>query len=202
MIGIYGKHLLDVTPADKSHSAAQPCGWQLPLLYEFINVLTCTSKKNGSFRECQILLLLEFHHWLDNLKEIMLTFLSCFLCCRGTFLGAILLHSAVRGEHLAAMGTFSGLCHSCKSYWFNISFVVPLRKSSQVNHCLPLSPFSTMLHPSESGLKSVNHCNPSSTVVNSVHDMAKRKPRQFPAVEIHHKFIGNFRSNQKLSPKC
>jgi len=50
--------------------------------------------------------------------------------------------------------------------------------------------------------EAVNYCNPSVTLVNSVHDVAKIKPRKFPAVEIRCKFIGNFRSNQKQSPKC
>ena len=153
-------------------------------------------------RKGKVFLLLEFHHRFNCPKEIPLSFLLGFLCCRGTFLGAILLHSAVRGEHLAAMGTFSGLCHACNYYGFNISFVVPLRKSSQVNLRHSLLPFATMFRFSKSEQESVNSCNPSETLVNSVHDVAKIKPRKFPAVEIRCKFIGNFRSNQKRLPKC
>ena len=40
------------------------------------------------------------------------------------------------------------------------------------------------------------------TIVNSIHDVAKIKPRKFPAVEIRCKFIGNFLSNQKQLLKC
>lgn len=59
-----------------------------------------------------------------------------------------------------------------------------------------------MLHLSKAGQETVNYCNPSATLVNSLHDVAKIKPRKFPAVEIRCKFIGNFRSNQKQLPKC
>ena len=48
---------------------------------------------------------------------------------------------------------------------------------------------------------SVNSCNLLETLVNYFHDVAKIKPRKFPAVEIRCKFIGNFRSNQKRFPK-
>ena len=97
---------------------------------------------------------------------------------------------------------FSGLWHTCDIYWFNISFVVPLHKSSLVNSRHPLSTFATLLLFSKAGQESVNSCNLSVTLVNSVHDVAKIKPRKFPAVEICCKFIGNFRSNQKQSSKC
>ena len=81
-------------------------------------------------------------------------------------------------------------------------FVVPLRKSSQVNLRHPLSLFATMFRFSKSEQESVIYRNSTDTLVNSVHDVAKIKPRKFPAVEIRCKFIGNFRSNQKQLPKC
>ncbi len=69
-----------------------------------------------------------------------------------------------------------------------------------------MSSFATMLLFDvaflKTGLEPVIYCNPSATFVNSVHDVAKIKPRKFPAVEIRGKNIGNFRSNQKHASKC
>ena len=65
-----------------------------------------------------------------------------------------------------------------------------------------MSLFATKCRFTNSEQESVNYSNLSETIVNSAHDVAKTKPRKFPAVEIRCKFIGNFRSNQKLSPKC
>ena len=86
---------------------------------------------------------------------------------------------------------FSVLWHTCNIYWFNISFVVLLHKSSLVNSRHPLSTFATLLLFSKAGQESVNSCNLSVTLVNYVHDVAKSC-----------KFIGNFRSNQKQPSKC
>ena len=55
---------------------------------------------------------------------------------------------------------------------------------------------------SKSEQESVIYGNSSETLVNSVHDVAKIKPRKYPTVEIRCKFIGNFRSDQKQLPKC
>ena len=129
-------------------------------------------------------------------------FLLDFLCLLGTFLRAILLYSVVCGENLTTISAFSGLWHTCNILGFNIPFAVPLRKSSQVNYQHPLSTFATILLFSKPSQKFVNCCNLLETFVNSVHDVAKIKPRKFPAVEIRCKFIGNFRSNQKQLPKC
>jgi hypothetical protein len=41
-----------------------------------------------------------------------------------------------------------------------------------------------MLHSSKAGMESVICRYPSETLVNSVHDVAKNKPRKFPAVEV------------------
>ena len=59
-----------------------------------------------------------------------------------------------------------------------------------------------MLLFSKASRKPVNSCNLLSPFVNYFHDVAKIKPRKFPAVEIRCKFNGNFRSNQKKLPKC
>ena len=122
MIGIYCKHLLDVTLADKSHPAAQPWSWQLPLFYKFIDILTGTAKKNSCFRKGQVLLLLEFHRWFNSSKEILLSFSLALLRLLSTFLWAVLLHSVVCGENLTTISTFSGLWHTCNINGFNIPF--------------------------------------------------------------------------------
>ena len=54
-----------------------------------------------------------------------------------------------------------------------------------------------MLHWLKAGQKSVNSCIPLATIVNYVHDVAKIKPRKFPAVEIRRKFIGIFPKQPK-----
>jgi len=65
-----------------------------------------------------------------------------------------------------------------------------------------MSLFATKCRSINTEQESVNYSNLSETIVNSAHDVAKTKPRKFPAVEIRCKFIGNFRSNQKQPPKC
>jgi hypothetical protein len=65
-----------------------------------------------------------------------------------------------------------------------------------------MSLFATKCRSINTEQESVNYSNLSETIVNSAHDVAKTKPRKFPAVEIRCKFIGNFRSNQKQPSKC
>ena len=77
--------------------------------------------------------------------------------------------------------------------------------SPQVNSCQQWTIIVAFRHDVafiKSGWESVVCRNPSETLVNSVHDVAKNKPRKFPAVEIRCKFIENFRSNQKHALKC
>ena len=81
-------------------------------------------------------------------------------------------------------------------------FVVPLRKVITSKHSTLYVVFCHDVAFLKTGLEPVIYCNPSATFVNSVHDVAKIKPRKFPAVEIRGKNIGNFRSNQKYAPKC
>ena len=81
-------------------------------------------------------------------------------------------------------------------------FAVLLRK---VITSKPSTPFVSFCHDVDS-LKTCQESvicrNLSETFVNSFHDVAKIKPRKFPAVEIRGKNIGNFRSNQKHASKC
>ena len=65
-----------------------------------------------------------------------------------------------------------------------------------------MSLFATKCRSINTEQESVNYSNLSETIVNSAHDVAKTKPRKFPAVEIRCKFNGIFRSNQKRLLKC
>ena len=81
-------------------------------------------------------------------------------------------------------------------------FVVPLRKVITSKHSTLYVVFCHDVAFLKTGLESVICRNLSETLVNSFHDVAKIKPRKFPAVEIRGKNIGNFRSNQKHVSKC
>lgn len=81
-------------------------------------------------------------------------------------------------------------------------FVVPLRKVITSKHSTLYVVFCNDVAFLKTGLESVICRNLSETLVNSFHDVAKIKPRKFPAVEIRGKNIGNFRSNQKHVSKC
>ena len=75
MIRIASKHLLDVSLADESHTAADSGCGKFTLVYQLVNVLTGASHKDGSLGECEILLAGDVYNRLDSLKKSCCLFL-------------------------------------------------------------------------------------------------------------------------------
>ena len=181
MIRIACKHLLYVSLADKCHPAADSWCRQFPLVYQFVNVLTGASHKDGSLGECEILLAGDVYNWLDSLQKVLLSLLALSLCRLGTMLWTIPLRTAVASELHSAEGTFSCLSHLTPFYVVlqSISCKPPRSELSSIidTHC-QLIPRCNVLQmrslpcsfPSRS---SVNRCPLLSTFVNPVHKMAK-----------------------------
>ena len=84
MIRIASKHLLDVSLADECHSVADSGCRKFALVYQFVNVLTGTSHKDGSLGECKVLLAGDVYNWLDSLQKVLLLLLALSLCFLGT----------------------------------------------------------------------------------------------------------------------